>query len=379
MTSTNDEIRGDRTDLLITVASLYYELNQNQQQIADRLEISRSSVSRMIREARDLGIVEIRIHKPVNRDYALEQALIDQFGLQDAYVLLTSADKREEESLWGVGRLAAGYLQRVIEGLPLHACIGIAWGTGVYAAVSALPEDRSRQIDVVQIIGSVGAHDPLIDGPDLARMAAAKLGGRHHDLHAPVLVEQPALRNMLFAEPAVREGLDRGRAVSMAITGIGTVDPQASSFLRAGHLTPEDLQLLSQAGVVGETCGCFFDAAGRFEDVAINQRVIGIGLEDLKRIPRVVAVARGLPKATSILGALRGRFLTVLATDDVTAQAVLTQVGVNLEQRPGTCEGTGRRLIRAETPSFSKNSVSSVANIGRRKELWQTSWFWAQA
>ena len=112
-----DELRGDRTDLLVTVASLYYELNQNQQQIADRLEISRSSVSRMIKEARDLGIVEIRIHKPINRDFYLEQALIERFGLQDAYVLGTSPEMREDEALYGVGRLAAGYLQRTIGGM----------------------------------------------------------------------------------------------------------------------------------------------------------------------------------------------------------------------------------------------------------------------
>jgi deoxyribonucleoside regulator len=322
----SDDGRDERTDLLVTVASLYYELNQNQQQIADRLEISRSSVSRMIKEARDLGIVEIRIHKPVNRDFALEQALIDRFGLQDAYVSISSSEQREEELLYGVGRLAATYLQRVIEMLPPHACIGIAWGTGVYAAVNALHEDRARRIDVVQILGSVGAADPLIDGPDLARLVAAKLGGRHYDLNAPLLVEQVALRDLLFLEPAVRDGLQRGRSVALAITGIGKVQEEAASFLRAGHLSPPELAELRSQGIVGETCGRFFDRTGNYDGFAINEHVVGIGLDDLRRIPRVIAVARGLPKAASILGALRGRFMTVLATDDVTARAVLEMV-----------------------------------------------------
>jgi DNA-binding transcriptional regulator LsrR (DeoR family) len=321
--SVNDEIRGDRTELLVAVASLYYELNQNQQQIADRLEISRSSVSRMIKEARDLGIVEIRIHKPLNRDFHLEQALIDRFGLQDAYVLIKAGDLRDEEALYGVGRLAATYLQRVIEGMAPHTCIGTAWGTGAFAAVNALPEDRDRQIDVVQLLGSVTVSDPLIDGPDLARLLAAKLGGRHFDLHAPVLVEQPTLRSMLVHEPSVREGLQRGRGVALAITGVGTMVEEASSFLRAGHLTAAELAQLREQGIVGETCGRFFDAWGRYEDFAINERVIGIALDDLRRIPRVIAVARGLPKARSILAALRGRYMTVLATDDITARAVL--------------------------------------------------------
>ena len=318
-----DELHGDRTDLLVTVASLYYELNQNQQQIADRLEISRSSVSRMIKEARDLGIVEIRIHKPVNRDFYLEQALIEHFGLQDAYVLGTTPEMREDEALYGVGRLAAGYLQRAIGGMSPHTAIGTAWGTGAHAAISVLPEDRSCQIDVVQLLGSVSVSDPLIDGPDLARMLAAKLGGRHYDLHAPVLVEQPTLRTMLIDEPSVREGLQRGRSVALAITGIGTMVEEASSFLRAGHLTSAQLAHLRELGIVGETCGRFFDAYGRYDGFAINERVVGITLDDLRKIPRVIAIARGLPKVLSILGALRGGFMTVLATDDITARAVL--------------------------------------------------------
>lgn len=318
---------GERDDMLVTVASLYYELNQNQQQIAERLEISRSSVSRLIKEARDRGIVEIRIRKPAHRDYRLEQALIGLFDLQDAYVLLASPDQREEQLLWGVGRLAASYLERVIAGLPTGSCIGIAWGTGVHSAVSALADDRARRIDVVQILGSVGAADPLIDGPDLARLVAAKLGGRHFDLHAPVFIEQVALRNLLQNEPAVRDGLSRARSVAVAITGIGTVAEKASSFLRAGHLTPTELAALRAQGVVGETCGRFFNAAGEWEQFAINQRVVGLDLDDLRRIPRVVAVARGLPKAPAILGALRGRFMSVLATDEITARAVLQLAG----------------------------------------------------
>ena len=318
-----EDIREERTDLLVTVASLYYQLGQNQQQIAERLDISRSSVSRMIKEARDLGIVEIRIHRPVNRHYLLEQALIERFDLTDAYVLLSGQDQREDELLVGVGRLAAGYLERVISLLPQQACIGIAWGTGVHAAINALPERRTHQLDVVQIIGSIGAPNPTIDGPDLARLLAGKLGGRYYDLHAPVLVAQPALRDLLMNEPSMREGMQRARSVALAITGIGTVQAEAASFLRAGHLTEGDLTELRRQGIVGETCGRFFDAAGRCQQYDINARVIGVDLPDLRQVPRVIAVARGLPKAMSIVGALRGRYLTVLATDDVTAQAVL--------------------------------------------------------
>lgn len=314
----------ERDDLLVTVASLYYEQDQNQQQIAERLEISRSSVSRLIKDARERGIVEIQIRRPIRRNHDLEQALIECFGLRDAYVLATTEGQPEAELLRLVGRLAAGYLQRVIAtSLPSGSSIGISWGTGVHAAVSALRDEPNRRLDVVQILGGVGAPNPLIDGPDLARLLAAKLGGRYFDFHAPVLVEQPALRTMLYREPGVAEGLRRARAVRMAITGIGSVADEASSFLRIGHLTHENLAELQRQGIVGETCGRFFDQHGQAGQFPINQRIIGIELEDLVRVPRVVAVARGLAKAPAILGALRGKYLNVLATDDAAAQAVL--------------------------------------------------------
>src|SRR5690606_14158686 len=127
---------------------------------------------------------------------------------------------------------------------------------------------------------------------------------------------------MLYNEPPVRDGLERARSIALALTGIGTVEEEAASFLRAGHLSPADLANLRSQGVVGETIGRFFNAQGEWEPFDINRRVVGIDLHDLRRVPRVLAVARGTPKAASILGALRGGYLTVLATDDITARAV---------------------------------------------------------
>lgn len=311
----------EREDLLAMTASLYYKLHQSQAEIAARLGVSTSKVSRLLKEAWERGIIEVNIRTPIPRDFALEQELITRFGLRDAYVLETKSDADEHSLLVATGELAASFLSRVIPTLPPGAMIGVAWGTGVQATVKALPNDLGQKIDVVQLMGGVGAL--VVDGPDLARIVAAKLGGRHHDLHAPVLVERPEVRNIFLNEPAVREGIRRAQAVQLAITGIGTLDDKASSFLRAGLLTLTDLAQLRRLGAVGETIGRFFDMQGRSDGIEINERIIGVELDDLRRIPQVLAVARGIPKAASILGALHGKFLTVLATDDATARAVL--------------------------------------------------------
>lgn len=315
----------ERDELLATVASLYYKLNQSQAEIADRLGVSTSKVSRMLKEARDRGIVDIRIHMPIPRDVELEQELTRVFGLRDAIVSQAGGETDETELLRTTGQLAAGYLQRVIGSLPAGTSIGVAWGTSVHAAVSALPAMPGQQIDVVQLMGGVGSF--TVDSPDIARILAVKLGGRHYDLHAPVLVEQSRVREIFLTEPAVREGIMRAKLVKLAITGIGAVQEKASSFLRAGLMTRGDLAHLRAQGAAGEMVGRFFSIQGNCDNIEINERIIGIELDDLRRVPLVVAVARGAPKVEAILGALNGRLMNVLATDDVTARGLLALAG----------------------------------------------------
>ncbi len=311
----------EREELLATVASLYYKLSQSQAEIADRLGVSTSKVSRMLKEARDRGIVDIRIHMPVPRDIGMEQELVQAFSLRDALVLQSSSDADEEALLRAVGQLAAGYLQRTLPGIAMGATIGTAWGTSIYAAVNALPDMSARQLDVVQLMGGVGLFS--VDSPDISRMLAARVGGRHYDLHAPVLVEHAATREVLLAEPAVREGLMRARQVKLAIAGIGAVQERSSSFLRAGLLTRGDLARVRDQGAVGEIVGRFFHIDGTSSDIEINERVIGIELDDLRRVPHSLGVARGTTKVEAIYGALCGRLITVLVTDDLTARGVL--------------------------------------------------------
>lgn len=316
-----------RDELLVTVASLYYEQSYNQQQIADQLDVSRSSVSRMIKEARDRGIVDIHIHRPLYRDTQNEQELVRRFGLRDARVLrtqpLNSNAVEGATRLQALGRLAATYLEQVVEGLPPQSTIGIAWGTAAHASVNALSQRLEKGIDVVQLLGSVGAPQPNIDGPDLARALASKLGGRHYYLHAPAFVEQPGLREMLYRESTVHEAMKRVSAVQVALTGIGAMDGANTSYVRAGHMTVEQIKELHTQGVVGEMCGSFYDIYGHSEPYEINQHVVGIDSDALRAMPHMIAVAFGERKVRAIGAALRGHYPSVLITDHETAEGVL--------------------------------------------------------
>ena len=309
-----------RDDLLARVASLYYEYDLNQQEIADRLRISRSNISRLLKEAKEKGLVEIRIHRRIPTVPALETALSQRFNLKRV-MIVENSDYGYDDRLAAAGQLAAWYLEEIIQP---GTVIGISWGTGVASAVSAVAPHRHLGIDVVQMIGSVGTVASVIDGPELARQLANKLGGSYYYLHAPLFVDSPMTRNTFLEQPVISETLRRAGDAQVALVGIGTTAPGASSFLRAGHLSEIQLKDMRERGMVGETTGKHFDINGGAQ-FDLNDRVIAVPLDSLKQIPDVVAVACGLLKTRAILGALRGGYINALATDSQTAQAVLEE------------------------------------------------------
>jgi DNA-binding transcriptional regulator LsrR (DeoR family) len=228
-----------------------------------------------------------------------------------------------ETRLQQVGQLAAWHLESSIkEG----DALAIAWGTGVASAVTAFPSLTALKTNVVQMIGTVGRVDSVIDGPELARELASKLGGKHFYLHAPLFVDSPSTREIFSQQTTIRETLDMARQARLALVGIGTTVPGRSSFLRAGHLTEAELEMLRQAGAVGETAGQHFDINGDASALDINNRVIGLSADELRAIPHIVAVACGLHKTRSVVGALCGQYIDVIATDDTTARAVLDEI-----------------------------------------------------
>lgn len=317
-------------DLLATVASLYYLSNQSQSEIAKRLAMSTSKVSRLLKEARDRGIVDIRINMPIPRDIELEQQLIKEFNIRDAYVLKTTEDKSWEALANAIGKLAANHILRVLQGFPVGASVGVAWGRGVHAAVTKLPDNAARNINAVPLIGGIGTL--AVDSPDVARIVAQKLGGRHYDLHAPILVERATAKDVFMSEPSVQMSIQRAKTVHMAITGIGSLVDEASSFLRAGLLSNSELAQLRAQGLVGELCGYFYDARGGYRAYEINQRIIGLDLTQLKQVELVLAVAYGRVKAEAIHGALQGEYIDVLVTDDGAAGSIIEMTRQSVEK-----------------------------------------------
>lgn len=309
----------ERWDLLARVAQLYYKKNLTQAEIAKQLSMSRPQVSRLLTECREAGVVEININYPKNTMSHLKQELLDSFNLKHVSIL-NAGDLGYAQLQEQLGVLAARHLE---DQLKDGMILGISWNTGVYQVVKALQAARQEQVTVVQLTGAVGTINPLIDGPDLTRWLAQTLGAQYKYLHAPLLVESPATRNVLMQDRSVREPMALLKEMDIALVGIGSLLPALSSLLRAGHISEAELREIVRQGGVGEICGYHYDLRGRVLPLDLHQRIIGVDLETLNRTPYVIGVAGGIHKASAIMGALRLGVVDCLVTDVIAARAVL--------------------------------------------------------
>ncbi len=310
-----------RIQLLASVATYYYDDGMTQMEIARRTGYSRSAVSRLLSEARDRGIVDIRINYPIQRATELEDALEQEFNLISSFVI-SAGNLDHARVLRLLGRVGARYLE---DQLLEEGILGVSWGTALYEVANELRTRYAPGMQVVQMIGAVGHGDPTIDGPELAQSLAHTLGASYHTLHAPLLVEDISTRAPLMNERNVRQALTLVREANIALVGIGSVEADLSSLVRAGYLSEREMRAVKEEGAVGDICATHYDLNGKILDIEINKRVVGIELFDLRSSDcKVVAVAGNNRKSPAILGALRGGFIDVLITDTSAAQAVLS-------------------------------------------------------
>lgn len=313
----------ERLELLATVADLYYLQRRSQAEIARRIGYSRSAVSRLLTEAHERQLVEIRVNHPLERDTSLEHALRRRFDVETILVAQRSHPEYDR-MLSMLGRLGASYLD---EKLVESCVIGISWGNAVYELAGALQPRYLPGTEVVQMVGGLGSGDQKTDGPSVAIRLADKLGGRAYTLNAPLIATDEAMRDSLLAMRAVRETLNHALRARFALVGIGSMETARSGLVRAGYVEQRELEIIQAEGAVGDIAGTYFDRDGHILDLPINRRTVAIDLSQLRATDcRVIAVAGGRAKAEAVAGALRGRLIDTLITDSNAALTILSGV-----------------------------------------------------
>lgn len=319
------------------VSSLYYQHDHKQREIAKRLHLSRPKVSRLLRRAREEGIVQISVVASDDGLVELETALEEQHGLDEALVVDASAEVAGQQQPPGggaarassgadatflkrrIGEGAARYLRRSTEE---GEVLGITWGTTLQAMVQAMHRTEVEGIRVAQALGGVGPPEAEAHAADLSRQLARLLNARLTPLPVPGIVGSAEARETLLADHHVQRAFDFFPQITTAYVGIGALstNPIFSNNLAVREDTRETLR---DAGVVGDIALRFFDADGQGVSSPFEDRLLGITLDQLGEVERVVGVAGGPQKTDAIRGALRGRLVDVLITDRGTAEGLV--------------------------------------------------------
>ena len=302
----------DELRLLGKVARMYYERGIRQPQIAAQLSLSQPRVSRLLRQAAEIGIVRTTVTMPPGVHNDLEDDLQERYGLRD--VVVVDAGGAAGNVLPALGTALADYLDVTLTNGHL---VGVSsWSETLIAGVDVMRPKSSRVVDrVVQIVGGLG--DPAVQllATHLTGRLADLTGGDPVFLPTPGLIGTPAARRALTKDPSVVEVTELWPKLTDALVGIGSLEP-SPLLQRSGNAIAEaDQNELRDLGAVGDVCYRFFDADGRPVKSTLDQRLIGITRSELSKVPRRIGVAGGARKFSAIRGALRGGWVNVLITD----------------------------------------------------------------
>lgn len=304
------------SDLGVRAAWLYYVEGLTQEAVARALKVSRAKVIRLLATARESGVVRIRIDTKGSEQIALERQLMRRFDLAEAIVAPAPADEDSVAAV--VGQAAGTYMaDQVRDGMS----IGVGWGSTLNLSLKAIGTQPFERLSVISLLGGM-THSRAINPSAVARRVADAFGADCYQLTAPVFVADEATRSALWAEPALHDLLERARRVDLALVSVGDVSEDATLF-KEGLLPRSQLQSLIAAGAVGDVLCHFLDAEGRVIDHPVSRRVIAVGLDDLRRVPRIVIAAGGRRKVRAIEAALKATQARVLITEESAARGLL--------------------------------------------------------
>lgn len=303
---------------MLRVAKKYYEYHMDQKVIAQEEGISNSTVSRMIQKAIDMGYVKISIDYPLLSNEELSKELKKAYGLKEVFLVPVVVDE-PNGILIDICKAAAAALPKYVK--PGNV-IGTAWGRTMKCLSAYVPDLEVQDLKIVQLNGTCNRAE-LPGGADAMIEAMSRQGrGDGYIIPAPVVVDTAETARILKEDSVIKEILEMARKCDMAIFSIGLVN-ERSMMYQAGYLNEGAFEQLQEIGAVGDICSNYFDINGQLADVELDQRRIGISLDELKKIPCKIGVVAGERKASALHGALKGGYIDVLYADEALGKALL--------------------------------------------------------
>jgi deoxyribonucleoside regulator len=311
----------ESTELLsVRVAELYYEESKTQDEIGALLGVTRWKVGRLLAYARDEGIVRIEIVHPRARRLAVERELRERFGLQDAVVVPVPIVASE---LGGrVSQAAADFLAAM---RPVPRVLGVSWGRTLSDVAEHLSMGWAVGVKVVQINGGVSLNRRPGTAANTAVMIAHKASGQATLLPSPAILERIETKLAIESDRTVASVLGLAAEASAYLYSAGVAD-RSSVLVDSGYLTSADVDELVRKGAVGDVVGRYIDANGNIVDPGLNERTVGLGLDELRTAQTSIFVVAGEHKHDVARAVVTSGLCTVIVTDEATAQSLLEEI-----------------------------------------------------
>ena len=313
--------RREVDDELLTVraAELYYDENKTQDEIGSLLGISRWKAGRLLTQARESGIVRIEIVHPRARRLGLERDLRARFDLSDAVIVPDPDSGSDSDATTRVAQAAADYLTSL---RPVPRVLGVSWGRTLNEVADRLPDGWATGVTVVQINGGVSLNRRPGGAATMAATIAQRGSGQAVLLPSPAILERIETKRAIEADRTVADVLARAATASAYLYSAGVADA-SSVLVDSGYLTPDDVTELVRKGAVGDVVGRYIDADGNIVDPGLDERTVGLGLDELRSAATAIFVVAGSSKHDVARAIVMSGLCTVLVSDESTARALL--------------------------------------------------------
>lgn len=313
----------DERQLLIDVSVMYYLEGKTQNEIAKKFYLSRPKVSRLLKKARELQIVDITINYNSDSIEILKSEIKSRFNINNIEIVNTLSNYND--TLREIGKLAA---QTLIEQIKDGMTIGISWGRSVRNTVSQLQNKKINDVKIVELFGAISYNVEDIDMLSIGRTLSDRIGGSFYPLSAPVYIGDKSTRDALISNPLIKNTLNIIENCDLILSGLGVIDENVPQTLWDVYVENDTKERIKDMGGVGFLCAHFFDQNGNFLDTEINENIIGIKTESIKN-KKIIIVAGGKYKARTILAALKGGYIDTLISDEKTLRYVLKLANSN--------------------------------------------------
>jgi DNA-binding transcriptional regulator LsrR (DeoR family) len=307
----------ERLDDAARAGWLYYIAGNTQDEIAKKLGVSRQTAQRLVSLAVTERLIKVRFDHPLGRCLELSDKLKTAYGLETCDVV--PADPTSKSETLGIVEAAAAEMERYL--VSQHPVI-VALGTGrtLRAVSEQISPMECPQHKIVSLVGNIGP-DGSATVFDVASRVGDRVGAPHYPMPFPVIAATVHEKNLLITQKSLRNVMDLALQADVTFVGIGTVD-ETAALLRDGFVRPDELRAMVKAGAVGEITGWSFDAEGQLIDGLVNDRILSVPLEiNVKR--RVIAVAMAPGRFNAIKGALAGKLVNGLITNETMAGQLL--------------------------------------------------------